>query len=151
MVAAVEQIDSAPEVTGGDNILLIDDLRHFRQKILDTLPDGSYVRICRTVESALETLHYDQREWDQVWLDHDLGEDKDGTAVDVMTVLDYIERRARLGHEIPVGNYIVHTSNGVGATNIVRALGSIGRSSIVVDAKDFLFVPDDEDPHIHSK
>ncbi len=146
MVATVESIDRAPESTRGDNILLIDDLRVFRQEILDTLPDDSYIRICRTVESALEVLHYDQRKWDQVWLDHDLGKDESGEKVEVIPVIDYIERRFHSGHDIPVSNYIIHTSNGVGAANIARALGSMGKHSIIVDSKHFLYSPEDTPP-----
>lgn len=145
MVAVVEQVDQAPEGNRGDNILLIDDLRHFRPEILDGLPADSYIRICRTVESAMEVLHYDQRQWDQVWLDHDLGKDEDGETVEVIPVIDYIERRVRFGHAIPVANYIIHTSNGVGAGNIARALSSIGLNSVIVNAKDFLFVPEGTD------
>lgn len=140
MAAKVQYIDSPPRENRGGNILLIDDLRHFRANILAGLPDDTYIRICRTPESALSVLQSDDRVWDQVWLDHDLGM-IDGETVDVMEAVRYLELRHQEGNPIPVGQYLIHTDNGVGAQNIARALVSMGHDCVIVRAKDFLFVP----------
>lgn len=142
MVKVVEHIKSPPVDNTGVNILLIDDLRHFKDRALADLPDDTYIRICRTPGSAVRTLESEDRVWDQVWLDHDLGM-IDGATVDVMEAVDYLEHRYNQGNPVPVRNYIVHTDNGVGAQNIARALGAMGRNCIIVKAKDFLFVPDE--------
>lgn len=135
----------------GANILLVDDLRHFKPEVLEPVfgpsgdgggPEG-YLRICRTSASAVETLGSDHRTWDQVWLDHDLGM-VDGEEDTTMAVVDYILFRHEQGDPIPVLNYIIHSSNTVGVKNIAMALSSIGRNSIIVDAKDFFFVPDED-------
>lgn len=143
MAVAVKPIESPPRDNTGVNILLIDDLRHFRERVLADLPDDTYIRICRTPGSAVRTLQSEDRIWDQVWLDHDLGM-IDGETVDVMEVINYLEFRHSQDDPIPVRNYIVHTDNGVGAQNIARALGAMGRNSIIVDAKDFFFVPEEQ-------
>ncbi len=136
---AVEHIESPPRDNTGANILLIDDLRHFKPEILRSAQPDSYLRICRSSQSAVEVLGTDDRSWDQVWLDHDLGGD-DTT----MAVLDYIVYRYEQGDPIPVDNYIIHSSNMVGVKNIAMALASIERNCTIVDAKNFFFVPDED-------
>lgn len=142
MAKVVEYIESPPVDNGGINILLIDDLRHFRERVLADLPGDTYIRICRTPESAVRTLESEDRVWDQVWLDHDLGM-IDGETVDVMEVIDYLEFRHNEGNPARVRNYIIHTDNGVGAQNIARALASMEHDCIIVKAKDFFIVPDE--------
>lgn len=140
---AVEHIESPPRDNTGANILLIDDLRHFKPEILQSAQADSYLRACRTSQSAVETLATDPRTWDQVWFDHDLGM-VDGEEDTTMAVVDYILFRHREGNPVPVRNYIIHSSNTVGMKNIALALSSIGRNCILVDAKDFFFVPDED-------
>ena len=138
----VEYIESPPRDNTGANILLVDDLRHFKPEILRSAQPGSYLRVCRSYQRAVEVLATDDRKWDQVWLDHDLGM-VDGEDDTTMAVVDYILFRHREGDPIPVENYIIHSSNTVGVKNIAMALGSIGRNTVIVDAKDFFFVPDE--------
>ena len=140
---AVEHIESPPRDNTGANILLIDDLRHFKPEILRSAQPDSYLRICRSSQSAVEVLGTDDRSWDQVWLDHDLGM-VNGEEDTIMAVVDYIVYRHEQGDPLPVENYIIHSSNTVGVKNIAMALSSIGRNCVIVDAKDFFFVPDED-------
>lgn len=134
------------------NILLVDDLRDFREEVLNAAfnpgtsdePIEVYLRICRTSQSAVETLAKDERVWDQVWLDHDLGQVQ-GEDDTTMNVVDYILFRNENGDPLPVHNYIIHSSNPVGVKNIAMALDSIGRDSVIVNPRDFFTVRDSED------
>jgi len=125
------------------NILLVDDLRNFREDVLaqsgivvdDSRSTNHLLRICRTSQSAVEVLGTYDLHWDQVWLDHDLGGD-DTT----MAVVDYIIFRHDEGNPISVGNYIIHSSNPVGVRRIAAALQSVGRNSVIVDPRDFFTV-----------
>jgi len=124
------------------SIFVVDDLRHFKDEVLQFLEFGSYVRMCRTSQSAVETLDADRRHWDQFWFDHDLGLTKDGDVDDTMAVVDYLIFRERQGDPVSVGNYIIHSSNPAGVKNIALALSSIGRDCVIVDPSNFFFVPE---------
>lgn len=134
----------------GTNILLVDDLRHFKAEAIDPVfnPGGGafeeqgYLRICRSSQSAVETLGTDRRSWDQIWLDHDLGI-VNGAEDTTMPVIDYIVWRHEQGDPISVGSYVIHSSNGVGVQNIAMALSAIGEDSVIVNARDFLYVPEE--------
>lgn len=127
------------------NIFVVDDLRHFKDEVLRSLEPGSYIRMCRTSQSAVETLDADRRHWDQFWFDHDLGT-LDGTETgevdDTMAVVDYLIFRERQGDPVSVGDYILHSSNPAGVKNIALALSSIGRDCVIVDPSTFFFVPE---------
>jgi len=124
------------------NILLVDDLRSFKPSVLETLDreePNTLVRVCRSSGSAVEELAKDEREWDQIWLDHDLGI-IDGEDDTTMSVVDYLIFRVRIGDPVPIKNFIIHSANPVGVVNIARALDSIGASSVVVNPTDFFEV-----------
>jgi len=128
------------------SIFVVDDLRHFKDEVLKSLDPESHIQICRTSQSAVETLDADRRHWDQFWFDHDLGTldgTEDGEVDDTMAVVDYLIFRARQGDPVSVESYIIHSSNPAGVRNIALALSSIGRSSTVVDPSNFFFVPQD--------
>lgn len=137
----VETPDAAPKDTA--SILLVDDLRHFKPEVIRSCEPGTYIRICRSSQSAVETLASDDRVWDQVWLDHDLGmqEGKDDTT---MEVLDYLLFRYQEGNPVRVVNYIIHSANPVGVKNIAMALQSMGRDSVITDPSYFFTVPSDD-------
>lgn len=129
------------------NIFVVDDLRHFKDEVLKSLEPESYIRMCRTSQSAVETLNADRRHWDQFWFDHDLGTlngEEDGEVDDTMAVVDYLIFRDRQGDPVSVGDFIIHSSNPAGVRNIAMALNSLGRASVIVNPSDFFFVPEAE-------
>lgn len=96
-------------------ILLIDDLRNFRDGIIN---DPSNLWIARNSEQAIELL--DSLSFDAVWWDHDLGGD-DTTTV----VADYLLKQAILSGDVPqIGTCYIHTSNPVGAIDLRNTLES---------------------------
>lgn len=72
----------------------------------------------RSSSHALQQLKQEQ-DWDEIWLDHDLGGD-DST----MPVVDYLVERAIFEHPVAVRQIIVHTANPVGRAKIVQTLQS---------------------------
>lgn len=92
-------------IEGGPKVLVIDDIRTFTF-------EAAYAR---TSQQGLEMLS--GGEWDEVWLDHDLG--WGGT---IMPVVAVMEERGFNGDPFPVGRVVIHTSNPVGRANIARAL-----------------------------
>lgn len=125
------------------SILLVDDLRHFKPEIIRSCEPGTYIRVCRSSQSAVETLASDERVWDQVWLDHDLGM-QDGKDDTTMEVLDYLLFRHQEGNPVRVVNFIIHSANPVGVKNIALALQSMGRDSVITDPSYFFNVPTEE-------
>lgn len=124
------------------NILLVDDLRSFKPSVLEQLDrsePNSKIWVRRSSGTAVEELAKDDRVWDQIWLDHDLGM-VDGEDDTTMSVVDYLIFRARIGEPVPVKSFIIHSANPVGVSNIARALDSIGASSVIVDPADFFEV-----------
>jgi hypothetical protein len=99
-------------------VLVIDDLRSFPF-------DAVYAR---TSTEALEVLTADGG-WDEVWFDHDLGDD-DTT----VPVLDRICELAHDGHPARIDRCVVHTSNPPGRDTLVRGLRRWGYQVHVVDA-----------------
>jgi hypothetical protein len=102
------------------NILLIDDLRDFR-----TVLPGQYVTIARTSAAALTILE-DKDTWDEIWLDHDLGELADGTVDDIMVIVDYLSERAFNDNPVNTPIIYVHSSNPVGVRQMVASLTRYG-------------------------
>jgi len=94
------------------SILLIDDLRDFREEYK---PDN--YDIARTSEEAIQLLS--ENEYDTVYWDHDLGGD-DTT----MEVVSWLLRRSIEGDRKNIGTCYVHTSNPVGAVNLKNAFES---------------------------
>jgi len=128
-------------MTTAPSIFVVDDLRHFKDEVLQSLEPDSYIKICRTSQSAVEALDADRRHWDQFWFDHDLGLTKDGEVDDTMAVVDYLIFRERQGDPVSVGSFLLHSSNPAGVRNIALALSSIGCSSVIVEPSNFFFVP----------
>jgi hypothetical protein len=110
-------------------VLLVDDLRSFREPV-----EG--VDVARTVAEALAALA-DGGTWDQIWLDHDLGE-ATGRIEDVMPIVDDLVERALNDKPVAVETIVLHTSNPVGRTNIERALTRAGYRIVHVRADDYL-------------
>lgn len=77
-------------------ILFIDDIR---------TPQFDAV-IARSVKDAMPLL---DEEWDEIWLDHDLGENQT-----IRPLVIEMERRAFEGNPVKVGKVFVHSANPVG-------------------------------------
>ncbi|WP_371415764.1 cyclic-phosphate processing receiver domain-containing protein [Oerskovia sp. KBS0722] len=100
-----------PHPVLGD-VLLIDDLRVFRQEVS--------VSVARTSAQGCDLLRdgvaADHR-WEQVWLDHDLG-DLTGVEDTIGPVVDRLCEQASAGRPVAVGVVVVHTTNApAGASN----------------------------------
>ncbi|MGI5163525.1 cyclic-phosphate processing receiver domain-containing protein [Spirillospora sp. CA-253888] len=92
----------------GRIILGIDDLR--------PLPGAT--RIARTSrEGVLLLKEHRDLDIDELWLDHDLGEDDD-----ILPVVTLLEEAAFQGRPFRIGTIYVHSANPIGAETVVRAL-----------------------------
>ncbi|MEV4489013.1 cyclic-phosphate processing receiver domain-containing protein [Micromonospora coxensis] len=91
-------------------ILLVDDLRSF--------VDGRMAQVARTSRDGIEALerHRGQR-LDELWLDHDLGEDDT-----IWPVVEVLERAAFEERPFDIGVVYVHSANPAGAEKIMQAL-----------------------------
>jgi hypothetical protein len=90
----------------GMSVLVVDDERKFYF-------DAEYAR---TLYDAVRLL-LGGREWDEVWLDFDMG-----NQVTTRQLVQQIERMASGGIVLPVGFFVAHTANPVGREEIHRAL-----------------------------
>ncbi|MFI6522762.1 cyclic-phosphate processing receiver domain-containing protein [Spirillospora sp. NPDC050679] len=96
----------------GRTILGVDDLR--------PLPGAT--RVARTSREGLLLLEgHRDRYIDELWLDHDLGEDDD-----ILPVVTLLEEAAFRGRPFRIGTIYVHSANPIGAETVVRALGRWG-------------------------
>jgi hypothetical protein len=91
--------------------VLIDDMRTFR-------PRHDYIDFtARSVEGGIALLeHFSTRGFDQLWLDHDLGE-RTGKMETIMPVVEYL-----CDCEFDIGTIIINTANPVGGQAMQRAL-----------------------------
>ncbi|WP_200209569.1 cyclic-phosphate processing receiver domain-containing protein [Micromonospora coerulea] len=91
-------------------IVLVDDLRSF--------VDGRVAQVARTSRDGIEALerHRGQR-LDELWLDHDLGEDDT-----IWPVVEVLERAASEEGPFDIGVVYVHSANPAGAEKIMQAL-----------------------------
>ena len=112
-------------------VLLVDDLRDFRSH-----PVNVTVVVARTSAQALGILAHETT-WDEVWLDHDLGE-VDGEVDSIMRVVDHLCELAYTDQTVNIGLIRVHTSNPVGGETMVRTLSRYGYWVERVDAGRYL-------------
>ncbi|MER5455248.1 cyclic-phosphate processing receiver domain-containing protein [Micromonospora sp. NPDC002389] len=91
-------------------VVLVDDLRSFL--------DGRAAHVARTSRAGIEALerHRGQR-MDELWLDHDLGEDDT-----IWPVVEVLERAAFEEVPFDIGVVYVHSANPAGAGRIMQAL-----------------------------
>ncbi|MFI6055087.1 cyclic-phosphate processing receiver domain-containing protein [Streptomyces violascens] len=88
-------------------ILAIDDLR--------PLPRAT--RIARTSGEGVQLLREHRDAFiDELWLDHDLGDDS------IMPVVTLLEEAAFNGRPFDIGAILVHSANPIGAQTVVRSL-----------------------------
>ncbi|MCI4066159.1 hypothetical protein MRQ36_27865 [Micromonospora sp. R77] len=94
----------------GLRIILVDDLRSF--------VDGRQAEAARTSSSGVELLaRYRIERVDELWLDHDLGEDDT-----IWPVVETLERAAFDGRPFDVGVIVIHSANPAGAAKMAQAL-----------------------------
>jgi hypothetical protein len=91
-------------------IVLIDDLRSF--------VDGRDAEVARSSSAGVVLLNtYRGRRLDQLWLDHDLGEDDT-----IWPVVEVLERAAFNEHPFDIGLILIHSANPAGASKMMQAL-----------------------------
>ena len=116
--------------------LLVDDLRDFKN------PPAGLV-VTRTSKAGVIALK-SQKHWHELWLDHDLGL-VDGEPDTVWPVVDYLSEAAFLGYELTVDKIYVHSSNPVGARQMLTTLSRCGYRTKAVPAARFFTVPKSRD------
>ena len=117
-------------------VLLIDDLRVFR--VTDPYSD---LAIARTSAEALEILKAEpEKEWDEIWFDHDLGFTPDGEPDTTLPVADYLAERSFFLDPVKVGIVFIHTSNPVGARTLTVTLNRYGYHTRQVHAESILTI-----------
>ncbi|MEV5387246.1 cyclic-phosphate processing receiver domain-containing protein [Streptomyces sp. NPDC052721] len=89
-------------------ILAIDDLK--------TQPQPT--RLARTSREGVQLLQEHQDIFiDELWLDHDLGEDDS-----IMPMVTLLDEAAFQGNPFQIGTVYVHNANPIGAETVVRSL-----------------------------
>jgi hypothetical protein len=96
--------------TNTHRVILVDDLRSF--------VDGRQAEVARTSAAGVELVERcrDQR-LDELWLDHDLGEEDT-----IWPVIEVLERAAFDGRPFDVGVINVHSANPAGAMKMAQVL-----------------------------
>lgn len=103
-------------------VLVVDDLRTFSFGF-----EPVYAR------SSAEAMPLLKEEWDELWLDHDLG-GEDTT----IPVVDWLAEAAFNGCPAKVGIIVIHSSNPSGSQTIERTLKRYGYTVRRVDAARFI-------------
>lgn len=89
---------------------MIDDLRSFI--------DGRTAQVARTSAAGVELLsRYRDLRLDELWLDHDLGQDDT-----IWPVVEVLERAAFEERPFDIGVIIIHSANPTGAAKIAQVL-----------------------------
>lgn len=98
------------EANAVNRVVLVDDLRSFT--------DGRTAEVARTSAAGVAILQrYRGERVDELWLDHDLGEDDT-----IWPVVEVLEHAAFEGHPVDVGVIYVHSANPAGAAKMALAL-----------------------------
>lgn len=122
-------------------VLLIDDLRNFREGIEFRFRENTAdadVTIARTSAEALDILA-EQNDWDEIWLDHDLGE-PNGQLDTIMPVVDYLSEKAFNDEPVNVNWIFIHTSNPVGRDQMALTLSHFGYMTQKMPAEQYFIV-----------
>ncbi|WP_229829996.1 cyclic-phosphate processing receiver domain-containing protein [Actinoplanes ianthinogenes] len=91
-------------------VVLIDDLRSF--------VDGRVAEVARTSADGVALLNRCRdRRLDELWLDHDLGEDDT-----IWPVVELLERAAFEDRPFDIGIIHIHSANPAGAGKMMQAL-----------------------------
>lgn len=101
-------------------ILVVDDVRTF-EFCPDYITPDTVVKHARTPGEAMSLL--DEEHWDEVWLDHDMGQDAWGKEMTAMPIVKDLLKNPR-----DIERIYVHSMNPVGASLMVRMLGELYRA-----------------------
>jgi hypothetical protein len=102
--------DEPVDAGAARRIVLVDDLRSFA--------DGRSAEVARTSGAGVTLLErYRGERLDELWLDHDLGEDDT-----IWPVVEVLERAAFEGRPLDVGVVYVHSANPTGAARMAGVL-----------------------------
>ena len=105
-------------------IVLVDDLRSF--------VDGRPAEVARTSAAGVDLLNrYRDQRLDELWLDHDLGQDDT-----IWPVVEVLERAAFEGRRLDIGIVNVHSANPAGAAKITQVLRHWGYQVRVTSGAD---------------
>lgn len=111
-------------------IVLVDDLRYFKENVV---PVDEDVIVFRNSDDAITWIReQDHIHIHQLWLDHDLGM---VNGMEDTTIPFVRELLTRLGDSISVGQFVIHTSNPVGAKNLSAMLSN--HKFVIVNARDY--------------
>jgi len=98
------------EANAVKRVVLVDDLRSFT--------DGRAAEVARTSVAGVAVLQRCRGERvDELWLDHDLGENDT-----IWPVVEFLERAAFEGHPVDVGVIYIHSANPSGAAKMALVL-----------------------------
>lgn len=101
------------------DVVLIDDIRSFKEGV------RANPTVFRTEKAGLNWvsgLTADDAV-KELWLDHDLGEDENGSVTSIMSIVHKLEEKVFLDEAPSIGLIVIHTSNPVGGRQIEQALG----------------------------
>ena len=116
-------------------ILVIDDQRIFNS--FPSLPElgmGDMVVHCDTSQLGLQSLY--DGDWDEVYLDHDMGMESDMSGTDMV---DYIESEQTFSDIfLEVGKFYIHTMNPTGGEYMMRVLKKLGYEVERLDPTPYL-------------
>jgi hypothetical protein len=102
--------DVAVDANIAMRVVLVDDLRSFT--------DGRSADVARTSAAGVAVLQrYRDERVDELWLDHDLGENDT-----IWPVVEVLERAAFEGRPVDVGVVYVHSANPTGAAKVALVL-----------------------------
>ncbi|MEU4220424.1 cyclic-phosphate processing receiver domain-containing protein [Actinoplanes sp. NPDC026623] len=91
-------------------VVLVDDLRSF--------VDGRNAEVARTSAAGILMLNrYREQRLDELWLDHDLGEDDT-----IWPVIEVLERAAFEERPFDIGVIHIHSANPAGAGKMAQTL-----------------------------
>lgn len=119
--------------------ILIDDLRNLKTEFMPTLaPEGLIVS--RNSRDALKALEEHPEGFYAIFLDHDLGIVEHIGIDSINPVIDYMCEKSFKGEPVIVDTVFVHTSNPVGAKQMIASLTRYGYNAVKVNASDYFTV-----------
>lgn len=114
-------------------ILVIDD-----QRIFDFGLKGRTDTVihCTTTQAGIQYL-YNLQPWDQVWLDHDMGLESEGSGTDLVKKIES-DDKLDIEPKPDVGRFFIHSFNPVGSEVMLSVLGALGYNVQRIDPSDLL-------------
>lgn len=117
-------------------VLVVDDLREFAKMSAFTDPDNVEIVYAKTSQDAIPLL---SQEWDQIFLDHDLGLYSEKDASSLVPILCEDIHTGRWKNKTPP-QIFVHSANPSGAASMEKTLRHYGFVVFRVDANDLWLI-----------